>query len=181
MRSRYPVQLGDLRLSAAEYAELDELANSLSSAINLGDLDAVGFTYLASGTDCISALRDVSVANHFKVTSCTGPYPDESYLAGTGSVAMHSDSGLGLVAVSLLGTAPLPGGEFADEACHLITTGGGYVVMRQGDVVVFNAEAPHAWMANCRWLLASVCVSRPRRKRTTANTFLSLTHLELNG
>jgi hypothetical protein len=88
---------------------------------------------------------------------------------GAGSIGPHNDMGMGLTAIALLAVADLSKnftadkfrGDWSNGDCVLFT-GGTYLHIKVGEVVVFDANQEHAWMSNSRWLLLSQSVRRVR-------------------
>ena len=95
-----------------------------------------------------------------------GPYVNHDYVFGAGSVGFHADDGMRLTAAVLVAVAPISAGIrevlYQGEPCCLIA-GGKCLALEVGDAFVFNGDVEHAWMANCRWVIATQSV-RKRKK-----------------
>ena len=89
------------------------------------------------------------------------PYDPWSYVTGMGSAFYHSDPGMGLQAAVLVAALPLTRGGYCDSSCQF-TSRGQWLDCRAGTVFVFNGDHPHAWIANCRWTLATHSIRRVR-------------------
>jgi hypothetical protein len=50
-------------------------------------------------------------------------------------------------------TRPLSSSFGADDECLLFTKGK-FLSLAIGEVFLFDSDTEHAWMANCRWLIA---------------------------
>jgi hypothetical protein len=84
------------------------------------------------------------------------------YVYGAGSVAPHEDSGFGFAVGVLVATRPLSKSLESDsEECFLFTKGK-ILSITVGEVFLFDSDAEHAWMANCRWLIATQSVKLKR-------------------
>ncbi len=87
------------------------------------------------------------------------PYP---YVYGAGSVAPHEDSGFGFSVGALVATRPLSKSLESDgKECFLFTKGK-ILPITVGEVFLFDSNADHAWMANCKWLIATQSVKLKR-------------------
>lgn len=89
-------------------------------------------------------------------------YGHADYTVGAGSIDPHEDGSYGHMALVLLAQAPLSRkliSNWPGDECQLHASNT-WQPLDVGDVVIFNADYTHAWLANCRWLLATFQVSR---------------------
>jgi hypothetical protein len=109
------------------------------------------------------SLCDLCIQKKFKpVSSSRSNYVPVSYSYGIGSIAPHSDDGMGLTAGLLVATEPIhdENGKHSSFSCsrdcYLFHEHAESLMLKIqiGDVFIFDANYNHAWMANCRWLLA---------------------------
>lgn len=106
-------------------------------------------------------------------------YLPRSYVALRGSIGVHDDPGFGLVVNWLIAQRPLPflGNEnhlgkevwagddrYFDDRVQLISDGESLSLL-PGDIFVFDADKPHAWISNYDCLLIQSTVGRQRKKR----------------
>lgn len=95
-------------------------------------------------------------------SNSAGPYSDYDYSFGAGSVFTHTDTGMGLTAGVLVAATRLVSDDGGPPyGCELIANGKA-LDLSIGTAFVFNADKPHAWLANCCWLIA---LQHVRRKR----------------
>jgi len=94
------------------------------------------------------------------------PYDPWEYAAGMGSVFLHRDPGMGLQAAVLVAALPLKRGGICDSTCQF-TSRGEWLDCSVGTVFVFSGDHPHAWLANCRWCIATHSIRRIRNRHTT--------------
>tara|TARA_S200002703_G_scaffold38799_2_gene34033 strand:+ start:4786 stop:5301 length:516 start_codon:yes stop_codon:yes gene_type:complete len=94
------------------------------------------------------------------------PYDPWCYVTGMGSAFYHNDTGMGLQAAVLVAALPLTRGGYCDSSCQF-TSRGQWLDCQVGTVFVFNGDHDHAWIANCRWCLATHSIRRTRNRHTT--------------
>ena len=94
------------------------------------------------------------------------PYDPWEYAAGMGSAFYHNDAGMGLQAAVMVAALPLTRGGYCDSSCQF-TSRGQWLDCQVGTVFVFNGDHDHAWLANCRWCLATHSIRRIRNRHTT--------------
>jgi hypothetical protein len=94
------------------------------------------------------------------------PYDPWEYATGMGSVLYHDDLGMGLQAAVLVAALPLTRGGYCDSSCQF-TSRGQWLDCQVGTVFVFNGDHDHAWIANCRWCLATHSIRRTANRHTT--------------
>lgn len=96
-------------------------------------------------------------------------YAPCEYVYGLGSVDFHRDIGYGLVACAVVVTRPYVFTKSPAERNHCswnrgsLLTKKGDVGAGVGDVLIFDAERLHAWIANCRWVLMCLQVRKTRK------------------
>jgi hypothetical protein len=88
-------------------------------------------------------------------------YGLHNYCFAAGSIFAHEDPGMGLTVGVLVAVADLSR-FFRDsmDQCALFAEGQ-HIDIRVGNVFLFDANKEHAWMANCRWLIATQSVLFP--------------------
>jgi hypothetical protein len=98
-----------------------------------------------------------------------------------GSAFYHSDPGMGLQAAVLVAAVPLTRGGYCDSSCEF-TSRGICIDCQVGTVFLFDGNYPHAWLANCRWALATHSIRRirPRSPQVTPDN-TSITKGTSNG
>jgi hypothetical protein len=101
------------------------------------------------------------------------PYDHQGYVTGMGSAYFHADPGMGLQVAVMVATQPLVRKGYTHrylETCQF-TSRGKWIDCKIGDVFVFNGDYYHAWIANCRWALATHSIRRvrPRSRQVTPN------------
>ena len=94
------------------------------------------------------------------------PYDPWCYVTGMGSALYHNDPGMGLQAAVMVAALPLTRGGYCDSICQF-TSRGQWLDCQVGTVFVFNGDHDHAWIANCRWCLATHSIRRIRNRHTT--------------
>jgi hypothetical protein len=102
-------------------------------------------------------------------TSRCWPYSHKTYVTGMGSAYFHTDPGMGLQVGVMVATQPLVRSGYTDhdaETCQF-TSRGKWIDCQIGTVFLFNGDYPHAWLANCRWALATLSIRRVRSPRLT--------------
>jgi hypothetical protein len=109
------------------------------------------------------------------------PYDHRAYVTGMGSAFYHSDPGMGLQAAVLVAAVPLTRGGYCDSSCEF-TSRGICIDCQVGTVFLFDGNYPHAWLANCRWALATHSIRRirPRSPQVTPDN-TSITKGTSNG
>lgn len=126
---------------------------------NLGDLDDSDF---AENDPVHSALCDLCESQGYMTDNdWRRGFNSYGYIHGIGSIFPHADKGMGLTVCALVAIEKITrslGWSFADlhkiDGCALIYDSGVVFEIMPGDVFVFDADRLHAWMANCRWVLA---------------------------
>ena len=108
--------------------------------------------------EAIQAIIKEAENNGHKYAKGRSGYSRYCYDIINGAVCWHTDPGLGKVALALLNN-----GHNDIWDCQLITKHGALNV-RQGDVIVFNADEGHAWISNSWCIVATVTVSKSRSK-----------------
>lgn len=134
----YPIELLDPR-KVPELGEIEEVEAEIQD-------------------QAIQAIIKAAENNGYKYAGNRYHYSNYCYDIINGAVGWHRDPGLGKVALALLNNGHNDRGD-----CQLITKHGALRVY-QGDVFVFNADADHAWISNSWCIIATVTVSKSRRK-----------------
>jgi len=135
----------------------------------LGGIDPVESFTMEDDDPIRDALKHVLEPAGYRVmldSSRCDPYDPWSYVAGMGSVLYHDDRGMGLQAAVMVAALPLTRGGFLDSSCQF-TSRGQWLDCPVGTVFVFNGDHDHAWIANCRWCLATHSIRRIRSRHTT--------------
>ena len=135
----------------------------------LGGIDPVDLFTMEDDDAIRDALKHVLTRAGYRVmtnSSRCDPYDPWSYVAGMGSVFYHSDHGMGLQAAVMVTALPLTRGGYCDSSCQF-TSRGQWLDCHVGTVFVFNGDDHHAWIANCRWCLATHSIRRIRNRHTT--------------
>jgi hypothetical protein len=135
----------------------------------LGGIDPVDLFTMEDDDPIRDALKHVLKPAGYRVmtnSSRCHPYAPWSYVTGVGSVLYHDDPGMGLQAAVLVAALPLTRGGFLDSICQF-TSRGQWLDCRVGTVFVFNGDHDHAWIANCRWCLATHSIRQIRNRHTT--------------
>ena len=131
----------------------------------LGDLDDSDF---AENDPVHSALCDLCESQGYMTDNdWRRGFNSYGYIHGIGSIFPHTDKGMGLTACALVAIEKITKslGWSADDldkidGCAFIYDSGVVSEITPGDVFVFDANKLHAWMTNCRWVLALQSVSR---------------------
>ena len=115
----------------------------------------------------IDALKHVVNRAGYRVmldASRCRPYDHRAYVTGMGSAYFHTDPGMGLQVGVMVATQPLVRKGYTDYATQTcqFTSRGTWIDCEIGTVFVFNGDYPHAWIANCRWALATHSIRRVR-------------------
>lgn len=115
-----------------------------------GDVDA-------RGTDPKNLAMLVHVADRagYSLATRLSVYPAAAYLAANGSIKTHTDKSSGLNVACLIAA------EKHWDKPELLTRHGALEI-DLGDVFVFNADLPHAWLSNDFCVLSSIQVKRRR-------------------
>jgi len=135
----------------------------------LGGVDPVESFTMEADDPIRDALKHVLQPAGYRVmtdASRCDPYDPWSYVTGMGSVLYHDDPGMGLQAAVLVAALPLTRGGFLDSNCQF-TSRGQWLDCHVGTVFVFNGDHDHAWIANCRWCLATHSIRRIGNRHTT--------------
>lgn len=136
----------------------------LAADTALGELDGIDAFPMDDDDPIRDALKHVINRAGYRVMldgSRCRPYDPWSYVTGMGSAFYHSDPGMGLQAAVLVAALPLTRGGYRDSSCQF-TSRGEWLDCQVGTVFVFNGDHHHAWIANCRWTLATHSIRRPR-------------------
>jgi hypothetical protein len=76
------------------------------------------------------------------------------YLYGAGSVSPHIDDTNHATVAVLVATENLaPDLDSNNNYCELVTRDQ-CLSIKKGDVFIFDGSKKHAWIANCRWVIA---------------------------
>ena len=135
----------------------------------LGGIDPVNSFTMEDDDPIRDALKHALKPAGYRVMTNSNrryPYDPWSYVAGMGSVLYHDDPGMGLQAAVLVAALPLTRGGYCDSSCQF-TSRGQWLDCQVGTVFVFNGDHDHAWIANCRWCLATHSIRRTRNRHTT--------------
>ncbi len=81
----------------------------------------------------------------------------DHFMYGRGSVFPHQDYGFGITALTLLN---------ATESECILVASGKTLLLREGDIALFESSEEHAWISNGEWLLAGIPAKRIRPKRS---------------
>lgn len=126
-----------------------------------GELDIAELTV---DDPVLVSLRQTCVLNGLTINTSWEDrlYKLHDYCFGAGSIFTHDDPGMGLTAGALVAVADLSRSFQDDMDCHcLLFAEGQHIEIRVGNVFLFDADKEHAWMANCRWLVALQSVLPP--------------------
>lgn len=161
----YPMKIGTLSCAV----NTRQQRKLLMRPMDLGDINVA-----ESDTKALGSLRQVCEDFGFAVIMDRGrsAYALDDCVFGAGSIGPHDDKSMGLTACALLSTVNLSRSLVADDfhdnyesgKCVLFANGQ-HMHINMGDVFVFNADVKHAWMSNCKWLLQSQAIRRPRSPR----------------
>jgi hypothetical protein len=125
-------------------------------------LGSVHTAYPNSSDPTLGDLRKACSLHGFAFKDNSDLYYFSDYVYGAGSVSPHKDSGFGFAVGVLVATRPLSKSLESDgEECFLFTKGK-ILSITVGEVFLFDSDAEHAWMANCRWLIATQSVKLKR-------------------
>jgi hypothetical protein len=105
----------------------------------------------------LTGLRKVCAASHYAPSTTSPLYPDFGYVFSCGSAFPHDDEGMGLQAGVIVAVEPLSkrfDGIFSSCSPCVLLSQGQTIQLDVGDVFIFDADYEHAWMANCRWVVA---------------------------
>lgn len=141
----------------------------------LGNVDPITLCF----DEPVLVVLSEAIKNHsFRQRDCFG-YSPRSCVTLRGSVGMHDDPGFGLVVNWFIAQRSLPflgeenysaKGVWAGDDCYfadqvqLISNGKGLSLL-PGDIFVFDANKPHAWISNYDCLLIQLTVGKQRKKR----------------
>jgi hypothetical protein len=110
------------------------------------------------------ALRQTAVASGLIINTSWKDryYGLHDYVFSAGSIFAHEDPGMGLTVGVLVAVADLSRSfhDGMNGECALFAEGQ-HICIRVGDVFLFDADKEHAWMANCRWVIATQSVLPP--------------------
>jgi len=114
--------------------------------------------------DCLKSFFSLLGEQGYKPRHCER-YSSLSLTSCRGSVGSHDDQGYGLVALWLVRLSGLIKGRYAQcgDSPELFA-GKKWRTVRPGDVVVFNSDNEHAWLANgtCHMVMQTVAKKRNR-------------------
>jgi hypothetical protein len=117
--------------------------------------------HISSEEPVLIDLRKRVMACGYELVSHRPRYGEKDYTFSAGSAMPHDDPGMGLTAAVLVATRDLSR-AFEDTVSYCtFFAEGQYQTIQIGDVFVFDADKDHAWMANCRWLLAMQAIKLP--------------------
>ena len=109
------------------------------------------------------------VAQESKLTLRDSAFYDmRSVMTIAGSVGRHEDPRLGLVLNWILEVKNLPGYEDSSWKPAQLIAGGKALDLREGDIFIFNADRPHAWVSNSVCTLLQIMVAKKRVRKSTA-------------
>lgn len=159
-RTTYPRYLGSIPLDLCNTRKQRDLIRDINV---LSGIDSEDMHHLDPVRDAMWQV--CKRAGYSFSRTKPAPYPLYDYTIGAGSAFTHTDPGMGLTAAAFVASIrlspPLDNSDGANDICQLIT-GNRTLDVGISNVFVFNADKPHAWLANCRWALAVQHLS-PRR------------------
>jgi hypothetical protein len=130
----------------------------LKKYADFGNIDG---TDISSDDPILIDLRKRAMACGYELVDDLSLYGETSYTFSAGSAMPHDDPGMGLTAAVLVATRDLsPAFQDTVSYCTFFAEGQ-HQEIQIGDVFVFDADKEHAWMANCRWLLAMQAIKLP--------------------
>lgn len=159
-----PRQIGSIELGACRAKELQSL---LTPCPDLGVVDVS--TIMPDDPILLAMEKVVNRSGYCYRARAPVFYGLREYVYGAGSIFTHDDPGMGLAAAVLVHTSDLSSRLINDSSawnqpgdCELIADGS-VLPVAIGDVFIFNADRHHAWLANCRWVLATHAIRRRRK------------------
>ena len=164
---RYPLYLGRVP-EVVVGRHLQESFIEGSSATSCPPLGDVGSREIVRSDPVLAELRRrCAIRGLTFAEKAPRPYPLADYTFGAGSVFPHDDDGFGLTAGVLVATAPLAEHlyEWDEKEKCVLFAARSRLELKIGDAFVFNANKEHAWMANCRWVLALHHVCPMKKKK----------------
>jgi len=137
----------------------EKLSNFCSSNY-LGEVDPITLdpTFL-----CYKRLQAFAEDNGYKLSQVR-LYNSSSILPLCGSVGMHDDEGMGLLMSWIVHYEELSESFNSYDYMQLVYPGGA-LDLKLGDVFVFNADKPHAWISNSRCVLIQLAVKKSRARK----------------
>lgn len=163
--SKYPLHIGSVPLDCCDRPHQRSI---IRGKAYLGEID----THPMDGDDPVrEELEQLCAFHGYQFNqSHPGPYSPFDYTFGAGSARPHIDGGMGLTAGVLVAigdlSRSLPDESFyPDQQQCILAAGGDFLPIGVGDAFIFNADKEHAWIANCRWVIAIQSVSRLRKRR----------------
>jgi len=130
-------------------------------------LGSVYIAYPDNDDPTLSDLRKACSLHGFAFKDKSNLYYFNDYVYGAGSVSPHKDSGFGFTVGILVATRQLSKSfeynEMDNNECFLFTKGK-ILSLTAGDVFIFDSNVEHAWMANCKWLIATQSVKLKRNR-----------------
>ena len=164
--SLYPIRLGGLSDKVMGNTMAGKLIDGAAAAA-CPALGGVNSSEIGANDPVLVELGELCARQGFRFAAkAPAPYSLKDYVFGAGSVFPHDDGGMGLTAAVFVAAAKLSTGHLewdTEEECHLLS-GGRCMELSVGDAFIFNADVEHAWISNCRWVLACHHVQRIRKK-----------------
>jgi len=141
-------------------------ASSLSVSLATMDIGQVESGDIA--TSKCKRLYEFLASQGYGIRESLLSWDEPALVAAKGNVPPHDDRGLGLIAFWLLHKQPLSTRRESKEAQLFVNnpwlfTNQRHTSMKVGDVVVFNANATHAWMCDGGIYAISQTISRSQK------------------
>jgi hypothetical protein len=153
-----PVKAGHIKITREITAVSEEILT------RRGAIDEVGEVYIeqdfANGKhgSVFDEIRKLPAPTGFSWTGRFWRLMDQDhFMYGRGSVFPHEDYGFGITALTLL--------HATESECVLIASGK-TLLLREGDIALFESSEEHAWISNGEWVLAAMPAKRTRPKRS---------------
>ncbi len=155
--SRKPRILGDLLID-----QTSQHKDFLRKSVGYHSLGCVYSKEIKEDDPILLGLQKACELHGFMVNSISrNDYPICDYTFAAGSVGLHRDPGLGLTVNVLVALQSFSRSFDCYNDCQLIAQGKS-IDLQIGNVFVFNGNFDHAWIANCRWLIATQSVKLRR-------------------
>jgi hypothetical protein len=153
-----PVKAGRIKITREITAASEEILTKR------GAIDEVGEVYIeqafANGKHgfVFDEIRKLPAPAGFSWTGRFRRLMDQDhFMYGRGSVFPHEDYGFGITALTLL---------HATEGECMLVASGKTLLLREGDIALFESSEEHAWISNGEWVLAAIPAKRIRPKRS---------------
>ena len=151
-----PINLGNIPVTESLLEQGDFDKDSIHRVFKNTYPGEICPRYLEAKNSLLSTLTNFLKSKGYRYNPCD-LYVDKGVLPLVGSVGMHTDEGLGLMASWLVfDEEPAEGNG---EAPELVTNGFGHLKVHTGDIFIFDSEIDHGWISNnnCLLIQSSVC------------------------